>query len=745
MREVIGFEYICEILSIITSNPEKKEKYKALSRSGQSFANGDKDVLVHDWSVLAKQVIDNDSDKIKNLLDYYLRISADDKSEFMSKYIEDVKIYNRSGGRTALANAFNNILVNGRGAVPYFFWGISMTIVLAAGNYHDDVFYIGMEETKEILFKTMELFGYENISCIPDDSFLDEENLKKLLLFSLFHSFMVAFPYHRNHKDGNYETGRKLIRQVVDSNSESGLFHAIKNASEAGQIIDLLWNAQDKKCQYSDDFEWGQLNLEQFYTVPSVKGRDGFGLLSCDSHFRIRAFVEGKSGSGKSCMAKAVTLLCRNKVADLELVTKLKAELGLKGHNYLPVILECQDLLLADIKEHSLIECAMNQMYSNALSVFAENISYRAILRHYRECQEYVLKYVERKAIGEELLLIVDDFSKLGKEIVGIFMSKLDVLCRHYPNLHIILLANRLKPSERRRFTGYNSYKLINGEYGLDLFEKIKDFIPDQSITFEAIKADKVSTVFIDTPRRFCRFVNSSLDKSVFSIISEEIDMEIERKCAYEIDSQSCKEFLKHLAYETLNRRGNSRDCPIIPGNMINSRLLKQMPMGEENAMLIWEIIQKKLVLVEQSSSVNSYEFNNILFFEDLLVDYLIEFLENESGIECYGLMMNVLSKLSALEFSHVILNIVNRISNYDRYMSTDISEDNLNILIKTIAGIVFSFEEYEEKEACLWALNKIVTNDDLLDSFVRNGKYESRVRMIKIMDNLILALENKK
>lgn len=745
MREVKGFEFICEILSIITSNPEKREKYKAFSRSGQSFSNGDKDILVHDWSMLAKQVIDNNSNEIDDLLDYYWRIAADDKQEFMSKYIEDVRIFNRSGGRTALSNAFNNILVNGRGAVPYFFWGISMTIVLAAGKYHDDVFYIGLEETKEILFKTMELFGYENISCIPDDSFLDDKNLKKLLLFSLFHSFMVVFPYHRNHKEGNYETGRKLIKQVVDSNSESCLFLAIKGASEAGQIIDLLWEAQDKKCQYGDDFEWEQLNIEQFYTVPSVEGRDGFGLLSCDSHFRIRAFVEGKTGSGKSCMAKAITLLCRNKLCDLELVTELKTKLGLKGHTYLPMIVKCQDLLLADIKDYSLTECAMNQMYNTAVTVFADNTSYRSILRHYRECQEYVLKYIERKALGEELLLIVDDYSKIGKEIIGTFMSKLDASCKHYPNLHIILLTNRLKPSERRRFIGYNSYKLINDGYVEDLFEKIKDYIPDQSITFESIKADKVTAEFVDTPRRFCRFVNSSFDKSIFSVLSEEIDMEIERKCSYEIDSQSCKEFMKLLAYETLNRRGSSKDYPIIPGNMVNSRLLNQMPMGGEIATIVWNIIQKKLILIEQSSSVNSYEFNNILFFENLLVDYLIEFLENESGIECYGLMMNVLSKLSGVEFSHVILNIVNRISNYDRYMSTDISEDNLNMLMKTIAGIAFSFEEYEDREACLWALNNIVSNTNLVDSFIRTGKYESRLRMIKTMDNLILSLESNK
>lgn len=307
------------------------------------------------------------------------------------------------------------------------------------------------------------------------------------------------------------------------------------------------------------------------------------------------------------------------------------------------------------------------------------------------------------------------------------------------------MLTNRLKPSERRHFRGYNNFTISNEECRVKLFEKIKDNIQNQSITFEVMNADKVIAAFIDTPRRFCKIVNSAPEKNIFSVIEEEINEEIERKCAYEIDYQSCREFMIRLAYETLNRRGNSSKSPIIPENMVNSRLLQSMPGGEQAAINTWEIIQKKLILIEQSSNVNSYEFSNNLFFEELIAEYLMDYLENESGVKCYGTMMNVLSKLSGNEFSRVLLNIIGRISNYDRSVNTNVSESNLDILMKIIVGITFSFEIQEDREACLWTLNNIVANKKLVDSFLKSGKYEKRSKMLRMMGQLITAMENNK
>lgn len=737
-----GFVYLCDIFSIITNNLEKREKYRQFSRSGNSFHNGEKDSLVSEWTLLAKRAIANTED-IKDLLYYYHYISNDNKEDEFGSYCQDVQSQlDSKGGRTTLSNAFNNILVNQRGTRPYFLFGIAMTIVLAVGNYQSDTIFIGIEEAKEILFKAMRWFDYDNVEYIPDYCFADEINFKHLLLVTLYHSLQVAFPYKKEHKERNYTVGQNLVKSTIDSSLDSELFSAIKAATEASSIISLLWAAQDSRCNSSLFHEYKDLSFEQCYSVPEVESASGFGVLSCDSHFRIRSFIEGKSGSGKSCLAKAIVLMSRGKIVDSLIKKRLSKELGLFGDRYTPMILDSKELLSVDLKEKSLIESALDQLYFNALEVFSGDPNHKVTLRHYKECYAYILKYIQRKAQSEELLLIIDSFSKVDNLVMPLLVDNLRRLYKDFPSLHIVVLSDRLKPSELMLFKEYDKFKINNENYLGDFFEKFKQQIPSGNMLFEEIVKNLMAHTFSDSPRRLLRYMQESPVKSIVGIAIDDLEEEIEKKCGYDIDPRICKEFLVKLAYRALLGRNRSGDSIIIPNRIVDRNFLMDLNMAQSEE--LWKHIQSRRILLDQVASVNSYEFNNPLYFDCLLTDYLLDILEQESEVSAAGQIVSVLSKLSGTEFARIIVNIIIRASNFEYSLVTmKVSEENLGLLIKIIAGIGLSYEDQNELKHLIWALDFLLKDETLMDHFISCGKYDNRKRMIVLLSRLKHALVN--
>ena len=745
MQDLQGINYLCNLLSIISNNPNNKEKYKEHSRTGAVFENAEKDALVRDWAYMAVSVISRPGEKDWQLLSRYKQITDDETGGF-NDYVADIREQNDSKEkRTALSNAFNNILVNGRGARPYFFFGISMTIALASGNsnlYKDNHFYIGLEETKEILFKAMEVFDFSNVECVPDECFFDDESLQLLILTALYQSLKVVFPYKQQHRESNYKKGKELIEKVIGSSVHSELFSAIKSAAETENIIRIMWDAQDKSCNSDCEFPMNGLPFEKRYSIPKIENALGLRILDCDVNFRVRSFVEGKSGSGKSALTKAIVLSCRNRLGSGKSALALAAALGTDSRVFVPLLLECDSKISPDQSESDLIECAIDQMYFRARELCSAERNSQFTLEHYNDCKKFVLKYMQRKALRGELLLLVDGFSKSDKDSANIIRKKLEDICRYFPMLHVVVFSNRLKPSERKAFTGYNYFKINNQDIYPELIAKTEGVLHGAGVTFDTIIEDKTAQRFIDSPRRLIQYLNDFPGKSLTQIVEEEIEEEIEQKCAYSIDINVCKKLLVMIAFAALGKRINRSEKIIIPGNIVDLRFLAQIGIEQTEVKEAWDLIQNRRVLIEQAQNVNSYEFSNPLFFDNLLAKYIVDSLEYKSGAELAGILMVTLSKMSKKEFSQVIINIFAQVSNYGGgFNSAEISEESLSILIKTIAGIGLSYSSLDEKEYLLWAMNKILSDDRFKEKFVEHGKYENRRQMLFILERLLNVL----
>lgn len=740
-----GFEFICDILSIISNDRDKREIYRKYRDSGERFDNRMKEILVKDWAALARKVLYDNADLKEEMINYYQRISLDKinvRTEDMQKYEEDViEQFNNSGKRKTLSNTFNSIVVNQKGSRPYFLFGFSATIVIAVGNYSDLNFYIGIEEAKDLLFKAMEVLGYINVECVPDSCFYEETNLRYLLFVALYHSLLVMLPYHENHRDNNYSTGRSIVEKVIKSDGDSKLFNAIKRATEADTIIRILWEVQDELCKVDKIFENRELPLEDFYSVPSLSGNvNSYKLLSCDIHFRVRSFVEGKEGSGKSCLAKAITLACRQKFTDPLLANAISDEIGLVGKAFIPALLDCTQLDVGEIRTEGILSCALNQMYLNAKQIRDKNA--RDTLRHFRECKENIIQYCERKASAEELLLLVDGISKVEKDCLQALVNNLDSLCASFPNLHIILFSSRLKQSEMRMLPKYNIFYLDDFKYVPESFAIICDNVNANSMEIEqSLKNDRILQQFIDTPRRFFRYLERGNERNFLSMISACIDEELDNKCDYEVPKHMCKKFLTYLAIDAIDKR-NSNSELIIPEKLIDADFFCKLSNTVDNPAEIWALIQKKSILIERSKHINSFQFSNQLYFYSVMSDYYIDILEKCGERECSGILLNGFSKLSAREFSIIVMMIFYRLSyGKDSLLCVNASEENLELLFKAIIGISFSYINNSDVENCLWALNKILNDDDWSREFLMHGKYENRMLMLKKLERLYKAI----
>lgn len=740
-----SFEFICDILSIISNNRDKREIYRKYRNSGERFDNRIKEILVTDWAALARQVLHDNAEQKEEMINYYQRISSnriDLRTEYMRKYEEDViEQFNNCGERKTLSNTFNNIVVNQKGSRPYFLFGFSATIALAVGDYSDSNFYIGIEEAKDLLFKAMEALGYINVECIPDRCFCEDANLKYLLFAALYHSLLVMLPYHEDHRDKNYTVGRSIIEKVINDNADSKLFDAIKRATESDTIIRILWEAQDELCKVDEIFERRELPLEDFYCVPSLIGAvDNYKLLNCDIHFRVRAFVEGKEGSGKSCLAKAITLACRGELSNPALVNRISDEIGSVGKTFIPILLDSTKLNNEDIKSEGILSCALNQMYTKAQKIGNKDV--HNTLRHFRECKENIMQYCERKAYAEELLLLVDGISQMEKTCLQALIKNLDGLCAIFSNLHVVIFSKKLKQSEMRMLQSYNVFFIDEFNYTSEIFVNIcNDMNIDSANMEHSLNDDKILRKFIDTPRRFFRYLENNYEKDFQTLISICIDEEIDNKCNYDVPGHMCKEFLTRLAVEALDKR-NGVDELVIPEKIINRDFLCKIEDTVDNPAEIWEFVQKKSILIERSKHINSFQFSNEFYFYSVMTDYYIDVMEKCSKKECSGILMDGFSKLSATEFAIIIMMIFYRISyGKDSLLCVNVSEENLELLFKAITGSLLSYIDNSDVENSLWALNRMLNDSDWSRKFLMHGKYENRTLMLRKMDRLYKAI----
>lgn len=760
-EELLGFQYMCRLFSIILHNGEKKNAYRQHERSGEPFNNGFKEAAVRDWTFMAKKVLDGSDVKWEKLLIFYYENAVDKKKDYeedFRTYRGDVDNQYRSEGST-LANAFNNILVGQKATVPRNLFGFAVTLTLAVTeNYKDDNFYMGQREAKELLFQAMKILGYRNVECIPDACFEDADGLKQLLLAALYHSMLVVFP-RQNQKEKLYHDGRMVVENILKNSWESDLFLAVKQAAEAEKIVELLQEAQEKLCSTDTVFTGKKLPLDAFFTFPEIVSINPFPFLAYDTGSRIRTLIEGKSGSGKTCLAKAIVQACGNLCENEQCSREVMAKSGLNGRKLLPIILNCEELTAEELQQKRLLECALDRMHVHAQNLMYGDSDVQHTLEHYYENKQYIMTYMEREAARGNLLLLLDDFQKMAVAEWKLFLDKLRQLCENYPILHVVVFSNPLKPSDKRLFQGYALFQI--GEFtGLEqVKEKVTAVAEAESMPLRECSADeRMFDCFADTPGRLFRYLEQT-DYTISELVCEGIEEEIESKHGTDISNRICKKFLMQLSVEALYRRNNPDKKLIIPGNIVTSHFLQgfekdwrkeegleEYRSAEDRREVehIWKTIQQKRILIEQSTFVNSYEFNNLLYFDSLLTDYLADVLEQTDQSTCAGCLLTIFAKLSAAEFSRVIPDLFYRISNVSSYYpATQISEENVSMLAKAVSGVAFSYAEPEESEECLNGLQELMKNEVFKDGFTRSGRYENRKSILTMLKRLQKSIIN--
>ena len=724
MSNLQGYTFFCSLLSIISRESDKKASLDKHKKEGNAFGNGEKDELTHDWAVFAQKVVRNNISYAKELVDQYSKYAS--RCDKYGQYIDDYKdivALDNTRPTKQLMNAFNSIFVKQKGAQPYFFFGLAATIAMGAEKrYQDDNFFIGVEESKEILFKAMEVFNFINVECIPE-SYFDDRNFTILLLAALYNAFLVVFPYHEGHRDKNYEDGLDVLNSILDSDLDSELFDAVRRASESKDIINELWRTQDSMCLTIPSSSALGMNFEQFYMVPEMVSEYSTKLLNKESNRGIRSYVEGKAGSGKSSLAKAIVLACSGSSIDREICSQIREALGIDNQKYEAILLDYSEMEYDELKEYGLFGNALDQMYRRAVQQIERN---QNVIKHYSECKDFVQRYVERKAAQGALILLIDDFSFVDNALSSIFLKQLNDLIVLFSNLNVVLFSNKLKPSERRKFSKYSFFQLTGTFSASQAFEKLT--LLEDDCNTDAIINDRIVSAFIDTPGNMLKYLEQGREKGVFRLVSECIDEEIDRKCDNEVLPEFCKSLLDHLVIEALNRRIATNDPIVLLGNSMSADFLKHNNLSRDEGLAIWEVIQKRHILIERSTRVNSFEFCNPLYFDSLIADQLVEMLESMNEYKCAGFTLSVLSKLSCAEFIRILVNIFYRITAADSYyMKRSIREENLDMFVKAIAGVMITYDRVNELEECLWAANRIL--EDISDGaqFWRRGDYEYR------------------
>ena len=200
-----GCEFLGKIFSIIYSSGEKKE---CLEKAGENPLPPTFSIreLTDDWAKFTCMqtyrlgVAGEDEELLRS----YQNISRENKdyADEFRRYVDVIKEHKDSRkGKTTLLNSFRNIFTENKGSMPFINFGIAFTIASAAFGASDINFYVGTEEAKDVLFRSLEVLGYSSAEYIPDKCFEDHEALKKLLLAALYHALQVRLPYHQGHRE----------------------------------------------------------------------------------------------------------------------------------------------------------------------------------------------------------------------------------------------------------------------------------------------------------------------------------------------------------------------------------------------------------------------------------------------------------------------------------------------------------------------------------------------------------------
>lgn len=743
IKEQPGCEFLGKILSVICSSREKKE---CLEKAGgnplpPTFSTRD---LADDWAKFACMLIcrPGGAGEDEELLRSYQNISRENKdyAEEYGRYSDVIKEHKDSRkGKTTLLNSFRNIFTENKGSMPFINFGISFTIASAACGASDINFYVGTEEEKDVLFRSLDVLGYSSAEYIPDECFEDHEALRKLLLAALYHALQVRLPYHQGHREKNLETGRRMIESVIDSDIRSRLFAAVSRVSEAERLTGVLWRGMARRCRQDAVPHLGRKNLEEFYIFPEIVNREGNSkIMLCEKNYRLRSLVEGGTGSGKTALSKIILSVCMDRDGGSGFLAGMAERLGMDGEEYLPLLLKCGMLEAREITEKNLTGCALDQMYAAVAAGNGTTERERQALRHYEECRDYLETFCFRKAALGKLLLIIDDFSKLQGDVAEAFEESLRMLCRNYPALHIIVLTGRMLPSQKRIFSDFTWFSIREFRFDEGLSEKVRLWSGNRKAEQ---KLSRMTYEFMDTPRRFF-FCMTEPGLNICETAGRCMEEELEHKCTYDVIGEDCRAFLTSLMLAAYRIRGRETGPLVIPEKIVNERFLESLKDRVHDPRKTWDFIRRQSVLIERSGRIRSFEFHSRMYQYILMADYCLEKMEELSTAEYAAAMEEGFAGFDGRDLAYLMVMLFYRICGGDgSFRLMDIPEANIGVLLQTTAGKIISFDAGMDTQFCIRALGEIVSDQSLKSEFTQSVRTGYGMKLWRFVERIYHTL----
>lgn len=752
-KSEIGFQFLCNILKIIYKNPDKKIIFADHAHSKKPFDMEETKQILQDWVEFASDVIKenellvyhqkNVTNKEK-MIGWMEQYYGNDLRQKAHNYFFDMKnFFSECGLEKSWKTKFQNIFVKQNGPMPDMLIGISMTLVMGIGYQKNRNIYISWIEVRQILSEAMQILKILNTEFIPDKIFEFEgrsisENLQKIFLVGVYSALRGVYPHKQNQQEENIRFGKNIIEQIILEGKGIELYDSFRQVDEAVQIWKAMWKALEAECEKTILPNGIALYMKDFYEIPLFEPLDQMcssQILRCDSGYRVRSFVIGKKGSGKTLLAKAAVLSClKTDSKNSEAYYKFKEKLGGDGENYIPLFIDCTKISeKMDLEKIDLMQIALRQLYEKT-----RESKYALYIRHWEECEAYLLNYCRENAKNGKLLLILDDFSSFKSSSCQTVSKRLKKIGSEYPKLHILITSQRLVKSLMNQFQNYNRVEITPLSENLE--QSIRKLIPlgigcaEPEFYIDQIQNNRYVSKYIDTPQSLIKYLCYEFEENfdIEELLQETIEEQLESNFESEISDTQCREFLRYLAVNVTENRGryrkdaeSLRERQAIPKNILNKHFFDELKVKLDQPEQVWNHICEKMILICPSDSINSFMFSNRLFYYSLAADYYLELLTKQPET-----LLKRFNYISAEEFSCIIVMMMKRLCrmyrNFDCF-TEEITEYDVFLLVQSVAAYMMSQNDLNDTYQNILALNEILCNEEIQKIFTRAGEETGR------------------
>ena len=718
-----GYKFLCHIFSIISRDRTMKEIFNENIKDLSNTANDEimMEYLIGKWDRFSSSVFSKNPDIKENILEHFERFhpGKGEGWQLLSIYQDNWKKHTVKG------------IVKQRKETrdPQVAFGIAATLAVAMLNQNDRDFYIGQDEAKKILFSCLDCFGYQDVEFIPDRCFEETEYFRKLFFSALYSTLLFLYPAKGGDtRKLNFDNGKLNILNIIKSDTVSDLYTAFEHVAEARNIAEKLWDTDDITEQYLSVSGTRKLPMSKFYIVPDIVSDRRIGVLTCERGQAIRSLIEGRSGCGKSTLAKVISLICQNKNSGSGKYIEVEEVLDFR-REMLPVVIDCKELRSADL-EYGILDIGLKQMLSRSDSRNANINS-----QHFKECEKYLLAFLEHKILQEEVLLIVDGYSKIPADCIEDFNRLFKDLCKR-STLHVVVITDNLKPSAKFRLNeafndSYNEF-LIKETYADTAY--ISSVLNYWGLTgFSAIKADFFVQLYVNTPRRLLRYARALADnENIHTVISSCLEEELDICKKYIRYREEYPEFIRSLTLLALKERREKERC--ISKLTISEKQARKVKGKYESWAEIWSNIENESIMLEYCDNVNSLEFCTPLYFYTVMADYYLEMLQKNSS-EAFT---EEFAYLSCKEFANILGILFYRLYE-DKF--ENISDSNAEFFIRAVVAKLFEVETMDDLEYCQWAVTCMMS-EEYKTAFIHGGTPGRRGKIWRVLQRAYISLD---